>query len=520
MKRQFFIGLLAVMLAIGVCGGTGEKALAQSWTYTTPMDQAKISHTATLLEDGKVLVVGGSDLAGLNQGTAFIFDPADETWTPTGETVAAQEYGYRFAHAAARLPDGRVLVCGGDYGEDEAGRSAEIYDPNTDTWTAAASMNVSRSYFDLVALNNGRVLAVGGVTAAGECTDTAELYDPEKDEWTLTVNNMATARGLPRLTLLNDGKVLATGGVTDLSFNSTDSAEIYDPDNGTWSSATPMSESRVFHSAVRLQDGKVLVAGGLFFYMGNVSASPDAEIYDPGANTWSSVGEMTEARGGHAAAVLPDGRVLVAGGMSNNFDIIGSTEIYDPDTGWNPTTPLNQPRFEPTCTLLADGRGVLVTGGQVSGDLSTDTAEIYGRPSSHIQVSIDIKPEDCPNYLDVNSKGRLPVAICGAAGFDVREIDPASLRLSRDGITGEVAPVHHGYKDSTSPFTGEPCGCDIGLPDGFEDLTAHFDVKTLVNSLQLKKTRGDTVTLTLTGKLKEEYGGQSIRGQDCVAVLP
>lgn len=137
------------------------------------------------------------------------------------------------------------------------------------------------------------------------------------------------------------------------------------------------------------------------------------------------------------------------------------------------------------------------------------------------KVAIDIKPEDCPNYLDLNSKGTLPVAICGTADLDVTHLDPASLRLSRQGVTAQVAPKPKtAVNDVTSPFTGEPCDCQMGLPDGFPDLLLKFDVRQIISNLQLADVAVGTITLTLTGKLKPEYCGKQIRGEDCVTLLP
>jgi N-acetylneuraminic acid mutarotase len=130
--------------------------------------------------------------------------------------------------------------------------------------------------------------------------------------------------------------------------------------SAVWAPVAPMNIRRTAHTATRLKDGRVLVAGGLT----ETAVVSSAEIYNPATNAWTQVGGMSTARGYHTANLLPDGRVLVAGGAATNTTSLSSAEIFNPATNsWTPATSMSTPRDDHTATLLSDGR-VLVAGGE------------------------------------------------------------------------------------------------------------------------------------------------------------
>jgi hypothetical protein len=186
-------------------------------------------------------------------------------------------------------------------------------------------------------------------------------------------------------TLLANGKVLVTGGGMGDFGGSISSADLYDPDTGTWSATGSMEEQKENHTATLLPNGMALVAGGYYFpdYTGphpppHVLSS--AELYDPGTETWSATGFMAEARDYHTATLLQNGKVLVAGGQEYKSGIgyttFSSAELFDPGTGiWSTTGSMATSRGEHTATLLPDGK-VLVAGGHADGDILS-SAELY-----------------------------------------------------------------------------------------------------------------------------------------------
>jgi N-acetylneuraminic acid mutarotase len=184
-----------------------------------------------------------------------------------------------------------------------------------------------RSEATITLLNDGRVLVAGGQFFG---VGTAELYDPNSGTWS-TTGSMTAGRIGHTATLLPDGTVLAVGGYTnDTSGNFATqlaSAELYDPASGTWTPAGSMLEAHIDHTATLLLNGTVLVAGGT-----SELGPAGAELYDPAAATWVGAPSTIEARSGHLATILADGRVLVAGG-SNSTGPLTSAELYDPGTG-------------------------------------------------------------------------------------------------------------------------------------------------------------------------------------------
>ena len=128
-----------------------------------------------------------------------------------------------------------------------------------------------------------------------------------------------------------------------------------------------------------------------------------------------------------------------------------------------------------------------------------------------IEVGVDIKPASCPNPLNVGSKGVVSVAILGIEEFDVATVDPASIRLEG------VAPLRWDWEDVATPFEGELCDCHELGPDGYSDLTLKFNTQEVIDALG-EVSDGETLVLTLTGKLLEEHSGTPITGQDCVVI--
>jgi hypothetical protein len=155
------------------------------------------------------------------------------------------------------------------------------------------------------------------------------------------------------------------------------SAELYDPASGKWTATGSLNIGRNSHAATLLQNGMVLVAGGY----ATTGATSSAELYDPATGTWTLTGSLVTARSQHSATLLPNGQVLAVSGLKDSPSPLTSTELYNPAIGtWSNTGSLNQGRRLHTATLLPDG-SVLAAGGQTSGVFATETAELYGSPS-------------------------------------------------------------------------------------------------------------------------------------------
>ena len=357
---------------------TPDLAPGFAWTGSPTTDAANpLGDTTTLLADGRVLVTAVCGTA------AELYDPATGTFSPTGSMTADRAYG-----TATLLDDGRVLVAGGYNcgvaGKDGIWASAELYDPATGTFSPTGSMKAPREFHTATRLADGRVLIAGGysgpsptagrgiVLASLQTAETAssvlasaEVYDPATGTFSKT-GSMSTFRDNHTATLLDDGRVLVTGGGGE-GYASSTSADVYDPSSGRFTKTGPMKTGRWLHSATLLRDGRVLILGGR---SPQDSVYAKAETYDPRTGRFTSAGSMTDGRQQHTATLLADGRVLIAGGYwsdGKSGHALSSTETYDPATGiFSPNGSMGALRNEHGAVRMADGR-VLIVGGEDTG---------------------------------------------------------------------------------------------------------------------------------------------------------
>ncbi|MFB4295075.1 Kelch repeat-containing protein [Actinomadura sp. NTSP31] len=244
-------------------------------------------------------------------------------------------------------------------------------------WTAKAVLPKAAAWYGqhdgAIALDGtGPVLVAGGADAASAGLDLSAVFDPATGGWN-PAGALAAARRLHTLTLLNDGRVLATGGLSGAAAGpGLRSAEIYDPAHHAWGPADPMVTPRWGHAAALLPDGSVLVSGGTGTRSGTTTkALRSAERFDPGTGKWHPADDMTDARTRHTAVPLAGGRVLVVGGSAPvgtpDDPALAFCELYDPATGhWTPTGSLLRGRRHHQATPLS-GTTVLVTGGTAPG---------------------------------------------------------------------------------------------------------------------------------------------------------
>jgi len=347
---------------------------AQTFTNTGSMNYQRYGQKATLLNNGTVLIAGGSTTVTTDTWIpeAEIYNPATGLFSLTGSLNTARDFP-----TATMLDNGMVLITGGyNYYAGGYLSSAELYNPATGTFTLTGSMTTARLYHTATLLNNGMVLVAGGVNSGGYLAS-AELYNPATGTFSAT-GNLNHARAYQTATLLSNEIVLITGGFNGASVLG--SAELYNPATGAFSSTGSMNYVRYGQSATLLGNGTVLIAGGSTT-TNTETWIPEAEIYNPASGLFTVTGNLNTARDFPSATLHPSGLVLIAGGY-NYFagGWLNSAELYDPTTGtFTVTGAMNARRIYQTATLLANG-SVLMTGGESTGYSVLSSAEFYQMP--------------------------------------------------------------------------------------------------------------------------------------------
>ena len=351
-----------------------------TWSTVDPLPQARWGTASLVMRDGRVMVIGGATGSSSNDATAsvMIFDPGSGHWTQATDMLQARAYPM-----AVELADGSILVAGGSRNGQPLD-TAERYNPDNGTWISAGRLNLPRTQGTLTLLPDGRVLAAGGgIEAAPGWISTAstEIFDPRTNTWSIGAP-MSVARAIQTATLLKDGEVLVTGGATTYHGETgrvTASAEIFDPRSGKWREVAPMPKPLYVHSAALMPDGRVLVAGGWRATSNSDPSHGNVQIYDPTSDTWTTTGSLVTPRAQYSLEALPDGRFLAIGGVDPAYHTLASTEIYDPASGaWQTSGKLAVATMWPAVGVLSDGR-VFVAGGALDALARHVTAvsEIY-----------------------------------------------------------------------------------------------------------------------------------------------
>ncbi|WP_437607060.1 protein kinase [Sorangium sp. So ce834] len=438
------------------------------WTPAASMQWGREGHTSTRLTNGEVLVVGGYDAS----ARAFVdcaerYDPVHDRW------IKAGAFGPRTLHAATLLPGGDVLVVGGVSRGDWLAVAAR-YIPEADTWRSAAPMSAARAALTATWLPGvNRVLVAGGHDARG-VHSTSEVYDPATDRWTSSARMSIARAAHAALWIPGVDRALVLGGIDARGF-SAPSVELYDPVANEWAHAAPMSTGRDRFTATLLADGRVLVAGG----MSNGAPLASVEVYDPAAERWTEAAPMHTARAHHAAMLLLDGRLLVMGGAAS-----ADAEIYDPaQDRWTAVGAPARRRAGPSMTLLVDGRA-LVAGGSGA---EASACDLFDPGSSGMQLRAAVGPRWTPaapmyagraaHAMTLLSDGR--VLVVGAprdTSINVAEIyEPRANSWAAPVLMTAAPPGRAMASVTLLPGTGEALIAGGGHPDGVHRSTERYD---------------------------------------------
>lgn len=426
------------------------------WSMTMgSLTTHRSAHFAVALGNGEVLVGGGLLLGPMEQ-RAELYHPESGTFSPTGALTCERQFS-----AAVLLQDGDVLVTGSLVAECQG---SLLYEPDKGEFRATTGMpGLPRLVDTLTVLPNGDVAVIGSRSEI-------EIYDPQTEGWRVHDARLKHLRGHHTATLLDDGRVLIAGGWGPMA-----STEIFDPNDTVTKEADDLNAERGFHLAAELPDGKVMVIGGAHNDSAKKMGMPTTEIYDPENDRWDPGPELAKARYGHMIALLPSAEapesdalsaIVVAGGTEDELDedkTLASVEILGNDNLWYEVESMHMPRVLARAAGLKDGR-TLVTGG-VGTDYSLTTAELLGAKEVGEPCAVG---------------GECRSTYCSAVGVCVEDCGPYAIKArclttcesSEDCDEGFVCDEHNQCIEP--PVLVSSCACEMvrERPDALRGLLA------------------------------------------------
>lgn len=312
------------------------------WAQGAPIPEARYSETTAVLKDGEILFAGGSGegAQGLPKilTSTYIYDPVHDAWRRAGDLNTA-----RVTAQAVALDDGKVLITGGS-----GDTTSEVFDPASGRWSRAGSTNDSRSGAVVAALPGGRALAAGGCSGGQFFGQTptsigsAEIFEESAGAWRPT-SPMPEARCTAAGFSLADGRVLVIGGFSVFGKPS-QNAVLFDPKSASWSPAgTTAASGAAFNGqplqAVILSDHRVFIpAAEAMPRTGTYRLTTliiGGQLYDPASGTWSyvaSTDRTTDPRFGVpqvlGAAPLSGSRVVIL--LANVVAVLSADEAPPP----------------------------------------------------------------------------------------------------------------------------------------------------------------------------------------------
>ena len=315
-------------ISVGINNAEIFDYVKNQWEQTTPMIVGRMNHILIKLGDGRILCIGG-----FREKSCEIYNSSSKTWSLTGSLNYERVLGY----TATLLNNGNVLVTGGlikEKGINKNSNYCEIFNASDGSWAIIDTLKSPRVYHTATKLSDGRVLVAGGYNKSVIGTDfeESEIFDPQTNKWT-DAATLNIGRGEHSATLLSNGKVLVSGGGNYFEHQKEylNSCELYDPGENNWTIVNPLMVPHSLHSPVLLKNGMLLITGG--------GINKEVwEIYNPVNFSNVFIDYYPDKQSCPLINLLPNGKVLSAGGTTWSYSS-GLLELrsarmcylYDPD---------------------------------------------------------------------------------------------------------------------------------------------------------------------------------------------
>jgi|GEM_PF-1384695 len=350
---------------------------AQMGEWSAVMPWPLVDVHMSLLYTGDVLMWDAWEFNGTP--SVHLWNPNSQSWSPAFQTLASLPTpdSQMFCADEVTLPDGRLLVTGGHNGADIGIKNTMIFDPARQTWTSATDLNTARWYPTTIGLPNGEVVALGGEITPGVDANVPEVYNPARNLWRPMPGATLDIGEYPLTYLMPNGQLFIAAGLDDKS-------RILNLATQTWTTlgVNPAATG----TAAMYRPGKILVSGG--GTKGNDPVQSTAATIDltQPSPTWKPTASMIDPRYKHNLVVLADGTVLAVGG-SSIYSLVSQkgvldSELWNPDTGtWTLMAAMHDLRmYHSTALLLPDGRVLVAGGGRMNPVPDYETAELYSPP--------------------------------------------------------------------------------------------------------------------------------------------
>lgn len=372
-RRSFMSGCASAAL-LAACGG-GSSSIRGGRYVQAPAPFVASLHSATLVQDGTVILAGGSRGLGTLSDAIDRFDPRTGTLSRVGSLAAG-----RSSHVACGLASGGILITGGLVNFGDA-RAVEIIDERTGASSGGGSMSVPRIAHAAVTLTGDRVLVTGGYTSGERSplgiSDSAEIWEPATRRFRRLSARMLMGRAAHTATLLADGRVLVVGGYT--AAPAYRFAEIFDPADESFTAVAQDLPLRANHTA-HAQAGGILVLGGETTASGSGAIVSLVSVlrFDSSTGKFSERAPLALPRTLSASVMLASGEVLLFGGQLATPRYTETAELYDPGSGGEALAGLDGSRALHTVTRLDTGR-ILIAGGEATGGAYAPSMLLYER---------------------------------------------------------------------------------------------------------------------------------------------